>query len=176
LPDNIVKPKKQNTVQIAEEIIRPVLEEHGLELWDTRFEKEGATWYLRYFIDKPEGVNINDLELVSRAVDKLLDAADPIDQSYTLEVCSPGVERQLTKDAHFERYAGSLVNVRLIRPVEGMRDFLGTLTGKDDEGVHITLDIADAETGDPIEMVVKLKEAAYVRLYVDFASSGGQKE
>jgi ribosome maturation factor RimP len=167
LPADNNKPKKQNTVQIAEEIIRPVLAEHGLELWDTRFEKEGAAWYLRYFIDKPEGVNINDLELVSRAVDTLLDAADPIDQSYTLEVCSPGIERQLTKDAHFERYAGSLVNVRLIRPVEGIRDFHGTLTGKDDEGVHITLDIVDAETGDPIEMVIKLKEAAYIRLHAD---------
>jgi ribosome maturation factor RimP len=170
-----VKPKKQNTVQVAEEIVRPVLAEHGLELWDTRFEKEGATWYLRYFIDKPGGVNITDLELVSRAVDKLLDAADPIDQSYTLEVCSPGIERQFTRDAHFAQYVGELVSVRLIRPVEGMRDFVGTLTGKDDAGVHITLDITDAETGDPIEMVFALKEAAYVRLYADFAA-GGQKE
>lgn len=159
--------KKQNTVSIAEQIILPVLKEMGATLWDVRFEKEGATWYLRYFVDKEGGITINDLTDISRAVDKLLDAADPIDQSYTLEVCSPGIERKLIKDHHFQQYIGYLVNVRLIRPVEGIRDFTGKLIKKDGDNIHILID-----TEDEIEMVFTLKETAYVRLFADFGTGG----
>lgn len=157
--------KKKGTVQMAEELVKPVLEELGLELWDTRFEKEGATWYLRYFIDKSGGVNISDCVEVSHSVEKLLDAADPIEQSYTLEVCSPGIERQLEKDWHFQTYLGQLISVRLIRPVEGMRDFVGKLTAKQGDQIHLLLD-------EDVEMVFSQKEAAYIRLYVDFETGG----
>lgn len=164
------KAKKPNTVKIAEEIVQPVLAELGLTLWDTRFEKEGATWYLRYFIDKPGGVNIQDCTDVSRAVDKLLDEADPIEQSYTLEVCSPGIERKFTRDAHFQQYIGHDVTVRLIRPVDGVRDFVGQLTAKQGDDVHILLDSDDGTEG--LEMVVSLKECAYIKLYADFETGG----
>lgn len=170
------KGKKRSTVTVAEEIAQPVLAELGLTLWDTRFEKEGATWYLRYFIDKPGGVNIQDCADMSRAVDKLLDAADPIEQSYVLEVCSPGIERRLTKDSHFQQYIGHDVNVRLIRPVDGgnpcagKRDITGRLTAKQGDDVHILLE--DEESGDELEMVVSLKECAYIKLYADFETGG----
>ena len=157
--------KKPNTVQTAEKLIQPVLDELGLSLWDTRFEKEGSLWFLRYFIDKDGGVTINDCEAASRAISKLLDEADPIPNSYTLEVSSPGVERRLLKDWHFQKYIGSLVSVRLVRPVEGMRDFIGELLRKDGDEVAILLD-------DDIEMVFKTGEAAYVKLYADFETGG----
>ena len=153
--------KKKSTVEIAEELIKPVLEGLGLKLWDARFEKEGTTWYLRYFIDKVGGVNINDCETVSRAVDKLLDVTDPIEQSYILEVSSPGVEREITRDWHYVQCAGQTVQVRLIRPVEGVRDFMGELAGKKGGEITILLE------GD-IEMTFLKSEAAFVKLYVDF--------
>ena len=78
--------KKESTIEVAARLAQPLLEELGLVLWDLRFEKEGSLWYLRYFIDKEEGVTIDDCERFSRAIDKRLDVADPIDQSYTLEV------------------------------------------------------------------------------------------
>lgn len=83
--------KKENTTDTAARLAQPLLEELGLTLWDLRFEKEGSLWYLRYFIDKEGGVTIDDCEQFSRAVEKKLDAADPISQSYTLEVSSPGI-------------------------------------------------------------------------------------
>lgn len=157
--------EKQNTVALAEAIIAPVLAELGLELWDVRFEKEGSQWYLRYFIDKDGVVSINDLEAVSREIGPLLDAADPIQQSYTLECCSPGVDRRLTRDEHFARYIGSDVDVRLIRPVDGVRDFTGELVSKDGDTVTILLE-------DDIAMSFTESEAAFVKLYVDFNVGG----
>ncbi len=152
-------------MEIAEKLIAPVLKELGLELWDVHFEKEGSSWFLRYFIDKEGGVTIGDCEAVSRAVDKLLDEADPIDQSYVLEVSSPGVERRLTRDAHFAQFAGHLVAVRLIRPVEGMRDFVGTLSGKNGDTITILLE-------DDVEMNYTKNEAAWTKLYFDFKTGG----
>lgn len=119
---------KKNTAAIAEELAAPILEEMGLQLWDVVYEKEGSGWYLRYYVDKEGGIDINSCEAFSRAISDVLDEADPIDGSYTLEVSSPGIERQLTRDWHFETLMGQQLLVRLIRPVEGVRDFIGTLT------------------------------------------------
>lgn len=154
-----------NTAQMAEKLIAPVLKERGLELWDVRFEKEGSQWYLRYFIDKEGGVNIGDCEYVSRAVDKLLDETDPIEQSYILEVGSPGIERELVRDWHFERYTGHAVQVRLIRPAGGKRDFEGELLQKNGDEIKILLD------GD-VEMCFQKAEAASIRLAVDYKTGG----
>ncbi len=110
------KGKGGNTVAAVWEIAAPVAEQLGLSIWDIRFQKEGVSWYLRIYIDKEGGVGITDCENFSRAVDGPLDEADPIEQSYYLEVSSPGVERQLTRDEHFKKYIGSPVMVRLIRP------------------------------------------------------------
>lgn len=152
------KGKKKNTASLCAELANGLAAELGVSLWDVVFEKEGAIWYLRYYIDKEGGVDIDTCEAFSRRVSDLLDAADPISQSYCLEVGSPGIERRLTKPAHFARYTGSGVLVRLIRPVEGVRDFEGTLEGLDEEGnVRILL---DEET----EMVFTMEETAFVRL------------
>lgn len=153
--------KKETTTEIADRLARPVLEELGLTLWDLRFEKEGSLWYLRYFIDKEGGVTIQDCEAFSRAVDRLLDEADPIDQSYTLEVSSPGIERELTRDWHYRQCMGQEIALRLIRPVEGVRDFTGTLTGY--EGGTVTLLLPDE-----VEMTFRTEEASFVRLYNDY--------
>ncbi len=159
--------KKPNTVSVCEKLALPVAEGMGLQLWDVRFEKEGGTWYLRYLIDKESGVNIDDCERFSRAVDKLLDEADPIDQSYCLEVSSPGVERELSRPGHFEQYMGSKVTVRFIRPVQGARDWVGSLVKADGEAITIV-------TEDNTEISFRKNEAAYIRLYDDF-DYGGQK-
>ena len=159
--------KKPNTVTVCEKLAQPVAESMGLELWDVRFEKEGGTWYLRYFIDKEGGVNIDDCEKFSRAVDKLLDEADPIDQSYCLEVSSPGVERELTRPAHFQRYMGKQIMVRFIRPVQGTRDWVGELIRAEGDEIAIAI---DEET----ELSFRKNETAYIRLYDDF-DYGGQK-
>ncbi|MCI9456060.1 MAG: ribosome maturation factor RimP [Oscillospiraceae bacterium] len=154
----MAKEKKKSTVSLVEEMAGPVAEKNGLKLWDVRFEKEGSLWYLRIFIDKEGGVSIEDCETVSRAVSTLLDEADPIEQSYILQVSSPGVERELVKQEHFDAFMGNEVHVRLIRPVEGVRDFIGTLEGADGEGnISILMD-------EDIEMTFHLKEAAFVRL------------
>lgn len=161
--------KKRGTVQIVTEIAQPVAEELGVELWDVRYEKEGSSWYLRIFIDKEGGVNIDDCEAFSRTVDKLIDERDPIAGSYYLEVSSPGIERELIKPRHFERYLGHPVAVRLIRPVDGVRDFVGTLCGYEDGQVTIELE-------QDIQMSFEKKEAAFVRLYEDYEAGGAREE
>ncbi|MDE5605128.1 MAG: ribosome maturation factor RimP, partial [Eubacterium sp.] len=99
----------KNTVQRVEEIVAPFAAELSVSLWDITFTKEGTDWYLRIFIDKEGGVSIDDCVDLTHAVTKPLDEADPISQSYMLEVSSPGVERELKKDWHFEKYIGSAV-------------------------------------------------------------------
>ena len=155
---------KKNTAAIAEELAAPILEEMGLQLWDVVYEKEGGGWYLRYYVDKEGGIDINSCEAFSRAISDVLDEADPIDGSYTLEVSSSGIERQLTRDWHFETLMGQQLLVRLIRPVEGVRDFIGTLTDYRDGTLTLLLD-------EKTEMNVERGETAFIRLYNDF--SGG---
>lgn len=153
-------PKKPRTADVCRDLALPVLEELGLELWDIRFEKEGSGWYLRYFIDKPQGVNIQDCVDFSRIIDKLLDEADPIGQSYTLEVSSPGVERRLTREEHFARYVGHRIHIRLIRPREGARDLYGELLARTAEGVTLLADGGG-------ELTVPGADIASVKLYVE---------
>lgn len=155
---------KKNTAAIAEELAAPILEEMGLQLWDVVYEKEGSGWYLRYYVDKEGGIDINSCEAFSRAISDVLDEADPIDGSYTLEVSSPGIERALTRDWHFETLMGQQLLVRLIRPVEGVRDFIGTLTDYRDGTLTLLLN-------EKTEMNVERGETAFIRLYNDF--SGG---
>lgn len=132
--------KGGNTAEVVTQIVRPVIEQLGLSLWDVRFVKEGAQYYLRIFIDSENGITIEDCEKVSRAVDLPLDEADPISQSYCLEVCSPGIERELKRDEHFQAFLGSPVMVKMIRPVEGLgKEFSGILENSDKLGVKISV-------------------------------------
>lgn len=161
--------KKPNTVAVATKLVEPIIEELGLKLWDVRFEKEGTSWFLRYFIDKEGGVDINDCENVSRKVDKILDEADPIEQAYYLEVGSPGIERDLLRDWHFDAYMNKKIQIKFIRPIEGVRDFIGTLTGFDSGKVTVLLE-------DDVEMTFEKSETSYIRAYDDYKIGGVQDE
>ncbi len=113
-------------------LIKETVENQGVELWDVRFIKEGASWYLRVFIDKDSGITIDDCTNVSHAIDPVLDEADPIDKSYYLEVCSCGLERELVKPEHFKKVLGQKIKVKLYKAVEGVKEFEGTLISCED--------------------------------------------
>ncbi|NLJ86043.1 MAG: ribosome maturation factor RimP [Firmicutes bacterium] len=123
--------------QLAEEIMADYPE---LELVDVNYAKEGATWVLRVFIDKEAGVDLEDCEKVSRRLSASLDEVDPIPGSYSLEVSSPGLERPLTKDAHFQRFAGKLVSVRTYAPFQGSKQWKGRLMGLVDGAITVEVD------------------------------------
>ena len=146
-----------NTAERVREIVLPVCAEMGLSLWDVTFEKEGADWFLKVLIEKPDSpLDITECEAFSRRIDPLIDEADPIDQSYYLEVGSPGLGRKLRTQEHFERFIASQVYVRLIRPdSEGRKELEGELASYAD-GV-ITIKGEREET-------VCLADAAFVRL------------
>ena len=117
----------------------PIAAELGLELWDVESVREAGQWFLRVYIDKDGGVSINDCEALSRALDPVLDEADPIPDSYVFEVSSAGAERELKRPGDFARYMGSSAEVRLYKPVDGSKSFVGTLAGYDNGAVTLTV-------------------------------------
>ena len=131
-----------NVAEKVYDLIKETVEECGVELWDIRFVKEGASWYLRVFIDKPEGVSIDDCTDVSHAVDPIIDEADPIDVPYYFEVCSPGLERELSKPQHFEKVKGEKIRIKLYKALDGKKEFTGIL---DSVGEGITLKTENGE-------------------------------
>ena len=142
----------KNTVRTVEQLVRPVVEGMGLRLWDVRFEKEGPDWFLRIFIDRDTPLDTDTCEAVRRASDPVIDAADPIDQSYYMEVGSPGLGRRLTRPEHFGPYVGQKIAARLIRPnADSARELEGTLLAFADGNVTlegpagpVTFALADA--------------------------------
>lgn len=149
------------TVRLVEELVRPVVEDLGLRLWDVRFEKEGPDWYLRILIERDTPLDTDTCEDVTRAIDPLLDEADPIEQSYYLEVGSPGLGRRLTRPEHYEALKGQKCAAHLIRPDEaGRRDIEGILQGLDADG-NATLVNGEESYTFPVKM------AGYVKLCDD---------
>lgn len=130
---------KKNITQICEELAEPVAEKLGYVIWDTEYVKEGGRYILRYTIDRDGGVGIDDCERFHREIDPLLDEADPIEESYTLEVSSPGIERELKYEWHYECCTGDTVEVRLYKPYEGSKLYIGELLPLD-ENVNIEAD------------------------------------
>ena len=118
-------------------LVQPVAESLDLEIWDVEFVKEAGTRFLRIYIDKADGVSIQDCEAFSRALDPILDEADPIPESYTFEVSSAGAERVLKRPGDFERFLGSDVCVKLYQPIEGSKQFVGRLQSYEDGNVTI---------------------------------------
>lgn len=112
-------------------IAKPIVEEEGCSLWDVEYVREAGNWYLRIYIDKVGGVDIDDCERISRRLDPVLDEADPIPDSYVFEVGSAGIERELKRPGDFDAFLGSDVEVRLYQPVNGQKSFVGTLVGYD---------------------------------------------
>lgn len=146
--------------ELVRQFAEPVVQEHGCSLWDVEYVREGADWFLRLYIDKPGGVDINDCEAISRAVDPLLDEKDPIPDSYSFEVCSAGLERVLKRPGDFAQFMGAMVLVKLYKPVEGKKEIVGTLAGYDNG--NVTLRVGETE------VKFEKNEVALVRLYVEF--------
>ncbi len=121
-------------------LLEPAVERLGYELADLEVRLGGKGGLIRVFIDKPEGIDLDDCEKVSLAVSALLDVEDPVPGNYSLEVSSPGLDRKLTKVEHFQRFAGETVKVQMRFPIEGRRRFRGTLVSTDDENIVVEVD------------------------------------
>ena len=152
----------KNITELTAELAAPAVAESGCTLWDVEYVKEAGTWYLRVLLDKEGGVDILDCEAVSRKLSDLLDEADPIEGSYTLEVGSAGAERALKRPGDFARFMGSPVLVKLYRARDGRKEFAGTLTGYDETSGDVSV-TAGEET-----LTFSKKETALVRLRVEF--------
>ena len=134
-----------NAAERVFDLIKETVEANAVSLWDVRFVKEGANWYLRVIIDSEQGISIDDCTAVHHAIDPILDQADPIDKSYYLEVCSPGLERELTRDEHFIAMTGEKIKLKLYKARDGVKEFGGILKSGDKEKVIITQNDTDIE-------------------------------
>lgn len=126
--------------EVVYNLAHPLVEEMGLELVSVEFVKEGANWYLRLFIDKEKGVDLEDCEKASRAISDLLDQKDPISQSYFLEVSSPGIERLLQRDKDYVKYRDAHVNVHLYKPLDGRKQIKGRLGNVDQSVLRLNME------------------------------------
>lgn len=152
--------KKSNVAAVVEKAARPLAEEMGLSLWDVEFVKEGASYYLRLYIDKESGVGIDDCEAFHRRIDPIIDELDPIEQSYFLEVSSPGLNRVLKRPEHFQAMRGKTIRVRLYQPDEtGAREITGVLKAFADGVITIGQDGGEKN--------IRLKDTVSVKLYDD---------
>ena len=146
--------------ELVAEFARPIVEAHGCELWDVEYVREGSDYFLRLYLDKEGGVNIDDREAVSRAVDPILDEKDPIPGSYHFEVCSAGLERVLKRPSDFQRFLGSPITVKLYRPRNGLKEIPCVLKAYDQGKLTVE---AGKET-----ITFEKSEVAQVRLRVEF--------
>ena len=144
-----------------EKHLLPLMEELGFELVDVEYVKEAGTWYLRAYIDKEGGIAVDDCEVISRALSDWLDKEDFIDDSYILEVSSPGLGRPLKKEKDFVRSMGKDVDVRLYRQLNKQKEFTGALSAYDENTVTLTME-------DGSQMVFEKADIALIRLALDF--------
>ena len=156
--------KKDSYEERAEALLLPIVEANGCEIYDVEYVKEGSDWYLRAYIDKPDGVNIVDCENVSRAFSEKLDEEDFIPDAYILEVSSPGLGRALRKDRHLEKSLGEEVELRTSKPIDKQKEFVGILKSYDKDTITIEIENG-SETKD---MVFAKADIAIVRLTLDF--------
>ncbi len=153
--------KREEYEKKTEQLILPIIEENGFELVDVEYVKEGSNWYLRAYIDKPGGITVDDCEIVNRALGAQLDEEDYVEDSYILEVSSPGLGRPLKKDKDFDRSIGEAVDIKLYRALEGQKDFTGVLKAYDKETITINME-------DHSDLVFQRSEIALIRLSFDF--------
>lgn len=143
---------------IVFDLAQPVVESMGYELAAVEYIKEGSNWFLRIYIDKENGVDIDDCQAVSQRISELLDKNDPISQSYFLEVSSPGIERLLQKDKDFKKFLGEVVNVSLYVAVDGRKKFTGKLGPVSQE--NLSIEMEDATNIDlPREKIAQVRLA-----------------
>lgn len=146
--------------ELVSQFAQPIVEQAGCSLWDVEYVREGAERYLRIYIDKDGGVDVEDCEKIHRAIDPILDEKDPIAESYHFEVCSAGIERALKRPDDFARFMDSPVLVKLYRPRNGLKEIPGVLRGYEDGKVTVE---AGKET-----ITFEKSEVALVRLRVEF--------
>ncbi len=152
--------KKTKVEDVVTMLAEPIADSLGLELVDIEYLKEGGSWFLRVYIDKPEGITHDDCQALSQRLSELLDEKDPVPNSYILEVSSPGIERPLKKPGDFERFKGYKIRASTFSPVEGQKEFVGDLEGLVDD--KVVLNVKGREYALPLESVAK------VRLEADF--------
>lgn len=152
--------KRESYEERTEKLLLPITQRNQVEIYDVEYVKEGSDWYLRCYIDKEGGVDINDCEAVSRALSDELDKEDFIEDAYILEVSSPGLGRALKKDRHLEKSLGEDVELRTYKPINGSKDFSGKLKAFDGETITI-------ESGTE-DVVFNRKDVAVVKLAFDF--------
>ena len=152
---------KKSTESLIEELVLPITNEHNIVIVDVEYVKEAGEYYLRIFIDKDGGVSLNDCEVITRAINPILDEKDPIKENYFLEVSSPGLDRPLKKEKDFIRYAGRDVEVKLYKPINGLKHFEAQLVELVDN--KIVKLIVDNE-----EMEFDKKDIALIRLAIKF--------
>ena len=153
--------RREEYEQKAEAILTPIVESKGFELVDVEYVKEAGTWYLRAYIDKEGGIAVDDCEVISRKLSDWLDKEDFIDDSYILEVSSPGLGRPLKKEKDYVRSMGREVEVRLYKAIDRQKEFTGTLSAYDDKTVTLTME-------DGSEAVFEKADIALIRLAFDF--------
>ena len=155
--------RKDGFMKVTEQVAafaEPVVQEHGCELWDVEYVREGSEYFLRLYIDKEGGVDIDDCEAISRAMDPILDEKDPVPGSYHFEVCSAGLERALKRPGDFERFMGSPITVKLYRPYNGLKELPCVLRGYDSGKLTV-------ESGKET-ITFEKSQVALVRLRVEF--------
>jgi Uncharacterized protein conserved in bacteria len=143
--------KKSDIESRTESLVLPILDKNSFSLWDVEYVKEGSDMYLRVYIDKEGGVNIDDCVTVSRELDKLLDEEDFIKDAYILEVSSPGLTRRLKKDRDFEKSIGRLVYIKLYKPIDSLKEYTGVLKAFDESSVSI--EVEDVEKSIPRDAI-----------------------
>ena len=152
--------KREDHEKKAEELLLPIMQEHHFELVDVEYVKEGGNYYLRAYIDKEGGINVDDCEVVSRQFSDLLDAQDFIEGSYILEVSSPGLGRPLKKEKDYKRSMGKEIEIRTYRAINKEKEFYGVLSAYDETSVTIE--------NDQGQMVFQKADIALIRLAFDF--------
>ncbi len=130
----------KDIIKKVEEYVMPIIEKNSYELVETEFVKEGANYYLRLYIDKEGGFSINDCEMVSRYLEQKLEEDDFIDKAYILEVSSPGIDRVLKKDSEYIKYKGRIVDIKLYKPIDKVKEFQGELIGLIEDKIVINQD------------------------------------
>ncbi|KRM22449.1 ribosome maturation factor rimP [Latilactobacillus graminis DSM 20719] len=153
-------------METVHDLIVPILDQHHFELVDIEFVKEGSSWYLRVFIDKPNGIDLEDCALVNDALSEKLDSIDPdpIPQAYFLDVSSPGAERPLKKTADFQNALGKYIHISLYQAIDGEKIYQGTLKGLDDDTLTLVIKIKTRQK----EITFNRKEIAKARLAIEF--------
>ena len=152
---------KKNIATEIEKLVLPITDANGLELVDVEYVKEGGEFFLRVYIDKEGGVSLNECELVTRALNPILDEKDPIKDNYYLEVSSPGLDRPLKKDKDFVRYQGRDVEIKLYKPINGSKLHEGQLVWlTEDKNIKVIIDNEEVE--------FDKKDVALIRLAIKF--------